>query len=137
MERSKNGTFLLGLVGLLTTKRYRNSPPCGAPPRRDLDDEEKEKVTARARGYEDPREFFSVDACAGRRHDRRGVLPETGHCPLQRLQNERIRQLVWREILRTQRRSLPPLFNSSFSLSFPPLPPSSPSLPFSAYPSLF
>src|SRR5271163_3430272 len=69
MERGKDGTFLLGLVGLLTTKRYRISPPCGVPPRRARRQGEKEDdgESARLRG---PARVLRVDARAGRRHDR-------------------------------------------------------------------
>src|SRR5271163_3786934 len=55
MERGKNRTFLLGLVGLFNNKKISEFTPLHLD---ELDDEGKEKVTARARGYEDPREFF-------------------------------------------------------------------------------
>src|SRR5271163_3044402 len=134
MERGKDGTFLLGLVGLLTTKRYRNSPPCGAPPRRELDDEEKEKVTARARGYEDPREFFSVDARAD--HDRAAAFyPKPVIVRFSDFKtNEYANLLGGKHYEPKEGHSLLSLVVLSLPLS--PLPPSSPSLPFPAYPSL-
>src|SRR5271163_2574311 len=120
MERGKDGTFLLGLVGLLTTKRYRNSPPCGAPPRRELDDEEKEKVTARARGYEDLHEFFMSTLAQGVAMIAAAFYPKPIIVRFSDFKTNEYANLLGGKHYEPKRRSLPPLSSSSFPPSFPP-----------------